>query len=140
VCPIPDDFCKINICDEKLGCLPIDKTCLVDDADCYVGVCDSANKQCTTQQRPDWTTITTQKGGGVTCFAYYNKAATAGVITAGALAGIIVAAVVIAAVAAVGARKAYLLLQLRQGNMGAAQGNPLYSPSPAGGENPLFQK
>jgi len=89
-------------------------------------------------QRPSWTTITTTKGGGLTCFAYYDKAATAGAITAGVVAGIVIAAVVFAALAAVGARKAYLYMQMRQGNMGAAQSNPLYAPSRTGGVNPLF--
>jgi len=74
----------------------------------------------------------------LTCYAFYNKAQTAAIITGGVLAGVIVGAVVFAAVAAVAARKAYLYMQLKQGNMGAAQSNPLYTPGATGGENPLF--
>jgi len=91
-----------------------------------------------TNPLPDWTQITTKKGGGVTCYAFYNKAQTIGIITGGVVAGIVVGAVVFAAVAAVAARKAYLYMQLKQGNMGAAQSNPLYTPGANGGENPLF--
>lgn len=54
------------------------------------------------------------------------------------MAAIIVAAVIFAVLAALAARKAYLFMQLRQGNMGAAQSNPLYTPGTASGENPLF--
>jgi len=61
-----------------------------------------------------------------------------GIIAGGVIAGIVVAAVVFAALAAVAARKAYLYMQLRGGPMGAAQGNPLYTPSAAHGENPLY--
>jgi len=74
----------------------------------------------------------------VTCFAYYNQAATGGIIAAGIIAAIVIAAVIFAALAAVGARQAYIYMQMKQGNMGAAQGNPLYSPSNAGGESPLY--
>jgi len=135
-CGVPVDWCQVNICDDLAGCIPIPKTCLVNDANCYIGVCDSIAQKCTTQQRPDWTSITTR--GGVTCFAYYNKGVTAAIITGGVIAGIVVGAVIFAALAAVGARQAYMYMQLRQGGMGAASGNPLYAPSAAGGENPLF--
>jgi hypothetical protein len=138
ICPTPADFCQVSICDQLAGCINIPKTCVVSDADCYVGQCDSVAEQCNTVERPDWTTITTQQGGGVTCFAFYDKAATAGIITGGVVAGIVVGAVVFAALAAVAARKAYLLLQVRQGNMGAAQGNPLYAPTGGSGVNPMY--
>jgi len=138
VCPTPADFCQISYCDDLVGCLNISKTCIVDDPDCYYGSCDSVGRTCNTIQRDDFSTITTRKGGGVTCYLFYNQAQAAGIITGGVVAGIVVAAVVFAALAAVAARKAYLYMQLRGGPMGAAQGNPLYTPSAAFGENPLY--
>jgi len=139
LCPPSDDSCYVPKCDEVAGCIFIPKVCIVDDPDCYEGVCDSVSGQCITNERDDWTTITTQKGGGVTCFAFYNKAQTAAIITGGVVAGIVVGAVVFAAAAAVAARKAYLYMQLRQGNMGAAQSNPLYTPGSGDGMNPLYK-
>lgn len=118
------------------GCLIGNTTCLNSDPDCYVSICDWTTQSCQTSERPNWIGIT--KSNGVTCYAFYNQAATAGIITAGVIAGIVIGAVIFAAAAAVGARKAYLYMQLKQGNMGAAQGNPLYSPSAAGGESPLY--
>jgi hypothetical protein len=90
-------------------------------------------------QRPDWTTITTKKGGGLTCFAYYDKAATVGLITGGVLAAVVIGAVVVAALVSAAAGKAYLYMQMKQGGMGPAQGNPLYENANRGGENPLFK-
>jgi len=74
----------------------------------------------------------------LSCYAYYNKAQTAAIITGGVVAGIVVGAVVFAAAATVAARKAYLYAQMRQGGMGAAQSNPLYTPGATEGVNPLF--
>jgi hypothetical protein len=127
------------LCDDLVGCIEVPRGCVVDDADCYVGVCDSEKKECKTNQRPDWTTITSQKGGGVTCFVLYEKAKTAAIISGGIIAAIVVAAVVFAALAALAARKAYLFMQLRQGNMGGAMGNPLYVPTQGSGVNPLYK-
>jgi hypothetical protein len=127
-----------SICDNSAGCLEIAKPCLVSDPDCYVGTCNSVTQSCSTSQIPDFLSATTNMHGGVTCFAYYDKKKTAGIIAAGAVAGIVVGAVIFAVLAAAGARQAYLFMQLRQGSMGAAQGNPLYTPSAAQGNNPLF--
>jgi len=74
----------------------------------------------------------------LSCYAVYNQGELAGIITGGAIAGIVVGAVVVAAAATVAARKAYLYAQLRQGGMGAAQANPLYTPGATEGVNPLF--
>jgi hypothetical protein len=91
---------------------------------------------CVPTQRANFATITS--ANGQTCYALYNKAATGAIIAGGVIAAIVVAAVIFAALAALAARKAYLYMQLRQGNMGAAQSNPLYTPGTASGENPLF--
>lgn len=138
VCPEPADWCTTSICDEKVGCVQIPRVCLVSDADCYVGVCDSVKKTCTETKRDNFATITSSKKGGVTCFLAYEKKKAAAIITAGAVAGIVIGAVVFAALAALGARQAYMWMQLRQGAMGAAQGNPLYQPNQNAGENGLY--
>jgi len=75
----------------------------------------------------------------VTCFAYYNQAATGGIIAAGIIAAIVIAAVIFAALAAVGARQAYIYMQMKQGPMGGASGNPLYVPGGGAGENALYK-
>jgi len=138
VCPTPTDWCMRSLCDPTVGCLDSPKPCLVSDPDCYIGTCNSIKETCTTSQRSDWTTATTNMHGGVTCFAYYDKKKAAGIIAAGAVAGIVIGAVIFAALAAAGARQAYMFMQLRQGGMGAAQANPLYTPGGGSGENPLF--
>jgi len=76
---------------------------------------------------------------GITCWAHYNKAQTAGAITGGVIAGVVVGGAVFAGAASWGARKAYIRLHARQAGMGAAQGNPLYEHHPGHNENPLFQ-
>jgi len=137
VCPPSADWCQVPICDDTVGCLLSPKPCIVKDPDCYVGNCDSLKQQCTQTALPNWESIPSSQKG-VTCYAFYNKAKTAAIITAGVIAGVVVGAVVFAAVAAVAARKAYLYMQLRQGNIGAAQNNPLFAPPGGAGTNPLF--
>lgn len=59
-------------------------------------------------------------------------------IAAGAVAGIVVGAVVFAALAAFAGKKAYDWIQMQNSGMGAAQGNPLYTPSAGSGVNPMY--
>jgi fibro-slime domain-containing protein len=138
-CPPSTDFCTNIVCDNSAGCIPVPKVCLVNDADCYVGVCNSATASCTSQQRPNFATLTSSKGNGQTCYALYEQVKTAAIITGGILAAIIVGAVIFAALAALAARKAYLYMQLRNANTSGVSNNPLYTPSGGAGDNPLFK-
>lgn len=138
MCPTPTDWCMISQCDNTAGCIEVPRTCLTKDADCYVGVCNSQSKKCETQERKDFAKITTDKHGGVTCFLYYKKKTAAAIITGGAVAGVVIGAVIFAVLAALGARQAYLWMQLRTGAIAGAQANPLYQPNLNAGVNPLY--
>jgi len=135
-CTAPADWCLVPVCDTYGGCTSTARTCIVDDPNCYVGVCDSENQQCTKQERPNFSTI--YHSAGVTCYFAYNQATTAAAITGGVIAGIVVGGVVFAGIFSFSARKAYIRMQMRKGNMGATQSNPLYEQGNKGGVNPLF--
>jgi hypothetical protein len=129
--------CQTTFCDDTVGCLPVAKTCIVTDADCYLGVCNNVTGACSQIQRPNFGSITSQKKGGIICAVAYNNQVIAG-IAAGAVAGIVVGAVIFAALAAFAGKKAYDWIQMQNSGMGAAQGNPLYTPSAGSGTNPMY--
>jgi len=109
----------------------------VTDADCYVGVCNNVTGDCIQQERPNFGSITTRKKGGILCAVAYNNKVI-GAIAGGAVAGIVVGVVIFAALAAFAGKKAYDWIQMQNSGMGAAQGNPLYTPSAGSGTNPMY--
>jgi len=116
----------------------VPRTCPTKDNDCYVGVCDNSTQKCNTQERKDFATITSDKHGGVTCFLYYKKKTAAAIITGGVIAGIVIGAVIFAVLAAIGAKQAYLWMQLRTGAVAGAHVSPLYQPNDNAGQNPFY--
>jgi len=137
VCNESLEACQVPFCDDTVGCVPVPKTCVVNDADCYYGVCDNVTGACSTLERPNFGSITSKQKGGVLCAVAYNSSVIAG-IAAGAVAGIVVGAVIFAALAALAGKKAYDWIQMQNSGMGAAQGNPLYTPSAGSGNNPMY--
>jgi len=118
-------FCQDHVCVHGVGCTNFTKTCVVSDADCYVGVCSESARSCAKQKR--------SKANPVTC----NKKAKAAVITGGIIAGIVIGAVIFLVLASVAGKKSFDFYMNSRSADDPIKTNPLYEENKNQGVNPF---
>eukprot|EP01133_Synstelium_polycarpum_P006569 gene6569-7616_t len=125
----PTDFCKTAVCDLTAGgCIEYEKTCIPENPDCQIGICNLAEQKCET------------KSFDPLPFKCQSAAVKAGVaVGAAAIAGIAIGAAAALGLAIFGGKKGYDAWKATQNQkMAASADNPLYVPNPNQGTNPLY--
>jgi hypothetical protein len=132
------DFCKIPKCDDIAGCIFENRVCLVDDGNCFTGVCNSAIGKCTKVKVDNFNSATSNNG--VLCTLRYDTRAKAIAIGAGSAVGIAVGAACAIGLLGYGGKKGYEFYKFKQGLMEqSVQDNPLYEGDGMHFENPFYE-
>jgi len=103
----------------------VPKTCVVANADCFVGQCSEAQQACTQLDRPN--------RNPVLCQAYVTGL----VVGAGAIAGIVIGVIAFAIISSVAGKVGYDYYMKQRGKMHGVQNNPLFEDKPPN-ENPFY--
>ncbi|EGG21014.1 PA14 domain-containing protein [Cavenderia fasciculata] len=127
-CPT-NNFCDVATCDANAGgCISYNRTCNAENRDCQNTTCNRENQKCESRNYDPLP------------FKCQSAAVKAGVaVGAAAIAGIVIGAAAAVGLAAFGGKKGYdLWKQNRAAKMSVTASNPLYTPNPNQGTNPLY--
>jgi len=122
-------FCQDHVCVQGVGCTNFSKTCITNNPDCLVGVCNEATKSCSTIDRPNRNKFTCS----------LSSAQKGAVIGAGAIVGIAIGALVFLLILGIGSKKGYDYYLNSRSPDDPIKSNPLYEESPNQGVNPFHQ-
>jgi len=120
-------FCQDHVCVNGVGCTNFSKTCIINNPDCFIGVCDEATKSCSKQDRPNRNHFTCD----------LDSAQKGAVIGAGAIAGIAIGAVVFLLIIGIGSKKGYDYYMNSRSPDDPVKSNPLYEENKNQGTNPF---
>jgi len=127
-----ETFCTKLFCQPNYGCVAVERTCVVDNADCEVGQCNDETKKCETHDK---------KNAPPTCaYSQLTTAGKAAILGTGALVGIAIAAAAVVALVGFGSKKGYDFLHNRKDqSISKVMMNPMYEKSGMEVVNPMYE-
>jgi hypothetical protein len=127
-----ETFCTKLICQPNYGCVSVQRTCVVNNADCETGTCNVDTQKCETSNK---------KNAPATCaFAQLSTAGKAAIFGTGALVGIAIAAAAVVAIVGFGSKKGYDYYHNRHDqSISKVMMNPMYEKSGTEVVNPMYE-